>query len=52
MVAACAVVLCCALAGGASGRSFTPPAGKMWHGTSDTGDLDDYRRFNKQVRAH
>lgn len=24
----------------------------MWHGTSDTGDVADYRRFNRQVRSH
>ena len=51
--AAAAVLLAClASAPLAGGRAFTPPAGKMWHGTSDTGAAADYRAFNRQVRAH
>src|SRR5690606_12778342 len=33
-------------------RAYTPAKGKIWHGTSDTGEVADYRRFNKQVRHH
>lgn len=53
------IVLACLLAaslaigeGSASGARFTPPGKKIWHGVSDTGRVGDYRRFNKQVRAH
>ena len=35
-----------------SGAAYTPPGKKIWHGVSDTGHAADYRRFNKQVRAH
>lgn len=52
-IAACLMVIACVLgAGTASGKRYTPPAGKMWHGTSDTGDAADFRAFNRQVGAH
>lgn len=37
---------------GANRDVFLPAPGRAWHGVSDTGHLADYRRFNKQVRAH
>lgn len=55
------IVFACALAllvvgpvssGHADGRTYVPPAKKMWHGVSDTGKVRDYKRFNRQVRAH
>lgn len=33
-------------------KAFKPAKGKIWHGVSDTGEVADYRRFNKQVRHH
>lgn len=33
-------------------KAYTPPPKKIWHGVSDTGEVRDYRRFNRQVRAH
>ncbi len=36
----------------AAGPTYAPPGSKIWHGVSDTGDVDDYRRFNRQVGAH
>ena len=52
LVSACALVVTAALAGTASGARYVPPGKKIWHGVSDTGHARDYRRFNKQVRAH
>ena len=53
LVAACALLATVALGiGSASGARYTPPGKKIWHGVSDTGRVADYRRFNKQVRAH
>ena len=31
---------------------YIPANGRAWHGVSDTGHLADYRKFNRQVRAH
>ncbi len=39
-------------AGGSSAASFRPPAGKTFHGVSDTGDTHDFNKFSRQVRAH
>ena len=53
------IALACALAftlfagaGSAPGARHTPPGKKIWHGVSDTGEVRDYRRFNRQVKAH
>lgn len=52
-MAAGALALALATAPGtSSGAAYTPPGKKIWHGVSDTGHAADYRRFNKQVRAH
>ena len=52
-VAACALAATLAVGlGSASGARHTPPGKKIWHGVSDTGHVRDYRRFNKQVKAH
>jgi hypothetical protein len=48
-VAACALL---ALPAIASGRSYTPPDGKSFHGVSETGNSDDLRSFADQVGAH
>lgn len=49
---AAALLLVAANAATADAARFLPPAGKIWHGVSDTGDVRDYRRFNRQIRAH
>lgn len=49
---ACACALALVPAAALAGNRFTPPGEKVWHGVSDTGDVRDYRRFNRQVRAH
>jgi len=47
------VLLSVPLAGEAAAReSYAPPSNKIWHGVSDTGNVDDFRKFNHQVRAH
>ena len=50
--AGAALVAAILMPAAAPGSAFTPPTGRMWHGTSDTGDVADYRAFNRQVRAH
>ena len=36
----------------AAARGFTPPDGKIFHGTSDTGEVADYRAFVDQTKEH
>jgi hypothetical protein len=36
----------------ASGRAFTPPNGKSFHGVSETGEPADFRAFTDQTGAH
>jgi hypothetical protein len=53
--AACACALLVALVAGpgaGSAKTFKPPGKRIWHGVSDTGDIADYRTFNRQVRSH
>ncbi len=35
-----------------SGRAYAPPNGKAYHGVSDTGVLEDFFAFERQVGAH
>ena len=44
----------CLLAGadGAAANSYRPPAGKTFHGVSDTGFVHDFNRYSKQVKSH
>jgi hypothetical protein len=51
--ACAAMLLACLSTGRADAKPpFTPPANKIWHGVSDTGRVPDFKRFNRQVRAH
>ncbi len=47
---ACAVVL--SATGSAGAATYAPKGKAIFHGVSDTGDVADYRAFNRQVRAH
>jgi hypothetical protein len=50
-VAICAVV-CLAVPAAASGRAYTPPKKKTYHGVRETGVLERWTQFSKAVRAH
>ena len=52
LVTILAVGLLVLVPAGASGRSFTPPNGKSFHGVSETGDTGDFRAFTDQTNAH
>ena len=51
MVLACALALACAAIASAGGP-LVPPRKQIWHGVSDTGDVADYRKFNRQTASH
>jgi hypothetical protein len=51
-VLACACAAALVAAGSSPAMPYRPPGKKIWHGVSDTGHVRDYRRFNRQVRAH
>lgn len=57
LVAAAAAIAAClaasmALPPAASGRAYTPPKKKIYHGMRETGDLQYWFRFGKAVNAH
>ena len=51
-LAAAALLAWVAFAPAAVAQPFTPPDGKIFHGTSDTGDGDGYRAFTDQTNEH
>jgi hypothetical protein len=51
-LAACACAIALTPSADAASPDFTPPANKIWHGVSDTGEVPGFKRFNRQVRAH
>lgn len=36
----------------ANADAFVPPQGKVWHGVSDTGEVKDFRGYERQTRSH
>jgi hypothetical protein len=51
-VLALAAVALAAGASHAAARDFAPKDGNAFHGVSDTGHVDDFQKFSRQVRAH
>lgn len=52
LLALAALALTAALPVASDARSFTPPGDKIFHGTSDTGEVADFRSFSDQVKEH
>lgn len=50
-LAACAT-LCAIPASALAAKAYRPPAGKIFHGVSDTGLIHDYNIFRKSIDAH
>jgi hypothetical protein len=51
LAVACALA-CLALPASAPGRAYTPPKKKAFHGLQETGQMEDWHRFSKSIRAH
>jgi hypothetical protein len=51
-VAAALAVGCLLVPASAPGRAYTPPKKKTYHGIRETGEMEDWTRFSKAVRAH
>jgi hypothetical protein len=45
-----AAALC--MPAGAPGKAYTPPKKRVFHGARETGQMEDWNRFSKAVRAH
>ncbi|HEX2435354.1 MAG TPA: hypothetical protein VHI76_01765, partial [Solirubrobacterales bacterium] len=52
VLAATCIAATAGLPPAASGRAYTPPKKKIYHGMRETGELEYWFRFGKAVSAH